>query len=263
MHVPEQSPRGTALMVVPTYQEAENIEALIERLEPVRDLVPLNVLVVDDRSPDGTAAIIRRLQGTRPWLHLMERDGPRGLGAAYRAGFHWGMASGYRYLGEMDADLSHDPDHIPALFAAVVEGADLALGSRYVPGGATEGWPLQRRVLSRGANLFARSLLRLRVRDVTGGYRLYRRGAVRLLLEGTTECAGYGFQVEAVHAIARAGLQILEVPILFRDRRYGESKMSMRTAREAAKRCIALAFTGSSSAPDRHLEPTTNSGVIR
>ena len=253
IHDPMSSP--AALMVVPTYEERQNIEALIGRLDEVRDLVPLDVLVVDDRSPDGTAAVVRGLGRSRPWLHLLERDGPRGLGAAYRAGFAWGIAAGYPFIGEMDADLSHDPAHLPAMFAAVVEGADLALGSRYVRGGGTEGWPLRRRLLSRGANLFARILLRPGVRDVTAGYRLYRAGAVRRLLEGTTECQGYGFQVEAVHVIARSDLQIREIPIVFRDRRYGESKMSSRTALEAAKRCLSLALGHPSSEASTRPQP--------
>jgi dolichol-phosphate mannosyltransferase len=178
----------------------------------------------------------------RPWLHLLRRAGERGLGAAYRAGFAWALERTYSYVAEMDADLSHDPGDLPRLLAAAHGGADLSLGSRYVPGGGAEGWPLRRRLLSRAANLFARALLRLPVRDATGGFRIYSRRAVHLLLEGTTECQGYGFQVEGVHTVISAGLSATEVPIIFRDRTWGDSKMSTSTAIEAAQRCFALGF---------------------
>jgi dolichol-phosphate mannosyltransferase len=148
----------------------------------------------------------------------------------------------------MDADLSHDPSYLPALDDAVRDGANLALGSRYTKGGGSEGWPLQRRLLSRGANLFARTLLRLRTHDVTGGFRVYDKGAIDLLLEQGTECDGYGFQVEGVVAVTRAGLRITEVPITFRDRTFGSSKMSMPIVWEATRRCISLAFSKPSAA---------------
>jgi glycosyltransferase involved in cell wall biosynthesis len=201
------------------------------------------VLFVDDGSPDGTGARIHELRESRPWIHILEREGRMGLGSAYRTGFAWGRAQGYARIGEMDADLSHDPTYLPALDAASRDGADLALGSRYTRGGGSEGWPLQRRILSRGANLFARTLLRLRTHDVTGGFRIYDVRAIDLLLEQGTECDGYGFQVEGVVALTRAGMRITEVPIIFRDRTFGSSKMSMSIVWEATRRCVSLAST--------------------
>jgi dolichol-phosphate mannosyltransferase len=236
-------------MVVPTYNEIENVDTLVERLEEIRDAIAVDVLFVDDGSPDGTGARIHALRASRPWIHIVEREGRMGLGSAYRAGFAWSVEHGYAHIGEMDADLSHDPSYLPALDAAVTKGAQLALGSRYVRGGGSEGWPLQRRLLSRGANLFARTLLRLRTRDVTGGFRVYDRRAITLLLDQGTECDGYGFQVEGVCAVSRAGMRIQEVPIIFRDRAFGRSKMTRSIVWEATRRCISLAFERPRSVP--------------
>jgi dolichol-phosphate mannosyltransferase len=242
------SAHAQLLMVVPTYNEIENVGTLVERIETIRDACPVDVLFVDDGSPDGTGSLIHSLRETRSWIHILERTGRMGLGSAYRAGFAWGRGHGYERIGEMDADLSHDPAYLPALDAAARGGADLALGSRYTKGGGSEGWPLKRRFLSRGANVFARTLLRLPTHDVTGGYRIYDAGAIDLLLRQGTECDGYGFQVEGVTAVTRAGLRITEVPIVFRDRTFGTSKMSMSTVWEATRRCFALAFETQSAA---------------
>src|SRR3954468_17286110 len=169
------SEQAQLVVVVPTYNEIENIDTLVARVTDVRATTPVDVLFVDDGSPDGTGARIHELRATRPWIDILEREGRQGLGSAYRAGFRWALAHGYARIGEMDADLSHDPSYLPTLDAAVRDGADLALGSRYTAGGASEGWPLQRRLLSRGANLFARTLLRLSTKDVTGGFRVDER----------------------------------------------------------------------------------------
>ena len=236
------SENAQLVVVVPTYNEIENVDALVARVEAVRGEAGVDVLFVDDGSPDGTGARIHELRSSMPWINIIEREGRQGLGSAYRAGFRWALAHGYARVGEMDADLSHDPSYLPALDAAVRDGADLALGSRYTAGGGSEGWPLQRRLLSRGANLFARTLLRLPTKDVTGGFRVYDRSAIEVLLEQDTECDGYGFQVEGVYAVARAGMRIQEVPITFRDRAYGRSKMSRSIVWEATRRCVALAF---------------------
>ena len=236
------SEQAQLVVVVPTYNEIENIDVLVARVTDVRAATPVDVLFVDDGSPDGTGARIHELRATRPWISLVEREGRQGLGSAYRAGFRWALANGYARIGEMDADLSHDPSYLTALDAAARAGADLALGSRYTRGGGSEGWPLQRRVLSRGANLFARTLLRLPTKDVTGGFRVYDRQAIELILDQGTECDGYGFQVEGVYAVNRAGMRIVEVPITFRDRAYGRSKMSRSIVWEATRRCVALAF---------------------
>lgn len=238
------APALPVLVVVPTYNEALNVPSLVERVGPVVGGGSFDVLFVDDNSPDGTGDLIADLAATRPWLHLLRRDRPSGLGSAYRAGFGWGLGRDYLLIGEMDADLSHDPDVLPRLVDALVAGeADLAIGSRYVDGGGADGWPLRRRLLSRAANSFARSLLRLSVQDVTAGFRVYRRDAIRLILDEGTRCDGYGFQVEGTVLVARAGGRIAEVPIRFVDRRYGTSKMSGAIMLEAAKRCFALAFT--------------------
>ena len=230
------------VMVVPTYNEIENVDSLVARIEAVRGDLRVDVLFVDDGSPDGTGARIHELRSSRRWIHIVERSGRMGLGSAYRAGFTWAIENGYAEIGEMDADLSHDPTYLPALHAAIASGANLALGSRYVRGGGSEGWPLQRRLLSRGANVFARTLLRLRTRDVTGGFRVYDRDAIEVILEQGTECDGYGFQVEGVCAITRAGMRVVEVPITFRDRAFGRSKMNGAIVWEATRRCFALAF---------------------
>jgi dolichol-phosphate mannosyltransferase len=230
------------LLVVPTYQEIENIDAIVSALAEVRARTPIDVLVVDDGSPDGTADRVRRLQLEHAWLHLLERPAPAGLGSAYRDGFCWALDRGYARIGEMDADLSHDPATIPALVEAMDHGATLAIGSRYVLGGGTTGWPLRRRLLSRGANLFARTLLALPVHDVTAGFRIYDRDAARLVAETGTHCNGYGFQVEAAYAVARAGGTLVEVPITFHERVHGCSKISRATTREATRTCFALAF---------------------
>lgn len=237
---------GSLLVVIPTYNEGENVVALIERLEKVRREHQFDVLVVDDGSPDGTGALVAEHCRSRSWLHLVERDGKRGLGSAYRAGFRWARDRGYSRVGEMDADLSHDPARIRDLDQAVIQGADLALGSRYVPGGGSEGWPLKRRTLSRSANRFARSLLRLRTKDVTGGFRVYTGRAIDLLLSQGTECDGYGFQIESVVALTRSGMNIREVPIIFREREFGRSKMTKSIMVEATRRCFQLAFTSGS-----------------
>jgi dolichol-phosphate mannosyltransferase len=257
-------------MTVPTYNEAPNIPELLGRLDDVRKQTEFDLLVVDDNSPDGTASAVRSMQPSRPWLHLLARTGPLGLGSAYRDGFRWGLDRGYDWLGEMDADLSHAPEALPALVKRAFDGADLVLGSRYVTGGMCPDWPVRRRALSRAANLFARTALRLPIGDVTSGFRIYSQRAARRVLDVGTDCDGYGFQVEAVHAVFRAGLQIAEVPIVFRDRTRGTSKMSLATALEAARRCVTLAVSPaarrvvriprSSTTPGSSLIPPTADG---
>jgi dolichol-phosphate mannosyltransferase len=240
--VTQQQPGAELLVVVPTFNEADNVAPLIQAIEAARRESAFDVLVVDDSSPDGTAALVQQLQADRPWLHLLSRAAPTGLGSAYRAGFRWALERDYGFVGEMDADLSHDPAAIPALHRAAVEGADLAIGSRYVRGGATEGWPARRRLLSWGANAFARTALKLDVRDVTAGFRVYRQRAIRLLLAGAGQCEGYGFQVEGVCAIQRASMTVAEVPITFTERRAGASKLSRKTTVEAVRRVLALSL---------------------
>ncbi|MDQ1403801.1 MAG: dolichol-phosphate mannosyltransferase [Actinomycetota bacterium] len=219
------------LVVLPTYNEATNIAVVLDRL---RAAVPAaDVLVVDDGSPDGTADMADALGVELGQIDVLRRPGKAGLGSAYRAGFRWGMERGYEVMVEMDADLSHDPGALPSLLAAVDGGADLGLGSRYVPGGAIPAWPLHRRLLSRWGNRYAGAVLGLDVRDATGGFRAYRATALEAIDLSRVRAEGYGFQIEMTHRLARADGKIVEVPIQFVDRVRGTSKMSSRIVVEA------------------------------
>jgi dolichol-phosphate mannosyltransferase len=219
------------LVVLPTYEEAANVAEVLRRL---RSAAPsADVLVVDDNSPDGTAEIAERLGRELGGVSVLRRPGKAGLGSAYREGFRWGLEAGYDVLVEMDADLSHDPAALPALLDAVSDGADLAIGSRYVPGGSIPHWSWHRRALSRWGNRYAAAALRLRVRDATSGYRAYRAAVVAKLDLDTVRADGYGFQIEMAYRVASMGGSITEVPISFTDRVRGASKMSGRIVVEA------------------------------
>ena len=218
-----------ALVVIPTYNEAENIEEVVGR---TRSAVPeAHVLVVDDNSPDGTAAIVEGLDDDH--VHLLGRPGKAGLGAAYRAGFAWGAAEGFDVMIEMDADLSHDPAALPTLLAGIDAGADLVIGSRYVPGGSIPDWAWHRKALSRWGNRYAGAMLGLGVADATAGYRAYRATMLDRLDLSSIRADGYGFQIEMTYRTAGAGGTIVEVPISFTDRTKGTSKMSSRIIVEA------------------------------
>lgn len=219
------------LVVVPTYEEVANIDELLDRVHAAAPDV--DVLVVDDNSPDGTGDLVEARAGGAPWLHLLRRPGKAGLGAAYRAGFEWGADRGYEVMVEMDADLSHDPAALPSLLAAVASGADLAIGSRYVPGGSIPDWAWHRRSLSRWANRYASFMLSLPVADTTAGYRAYRTTMLAAIDVPTVQAAGYGFQIEMTQRVAHAGGAIVEVPIAFTDRTRGKSKMSRDIVIEA------------------------------
>ena len=213
-----------SLIVLPTYNEAGNIAEVLRR---VRAAAPAaDVLVVDDSSPDGTAGIARALGEELGGVDVLSRPGKSGLGSAYRAGFRVGCDRGYESLVEMDSDLSHDPAALPSLLRAVEDGADLAVGSRYVPGGSIPQWSWHRRALSRWGNRYAAFMLRLDVADATSGFRAYRSGMVERIDIDAVRADGYGFQIEMAHRVARAGGRIVEVPIEFVDRREGTSKMS-------------------------------------
>lgn len=211
------------LTVIPTYNEKDNLPIVIERL---RAAVPqCDVLVVDDNSPDGTGQLADSMAAQDSQINVLHRTVKDGLGGAYLAGFDWGLAAGYDVLVEMDADCSHQPEQLPLLLQAVEQGADLAIGSRYVPGGKTKNWPAHRQILSRGANLYTRLILGTRVKDITAGYRAYHREALqRLNLEGI-DSKGYVFQVDLAWRSEQAGLRIVEVPITFVEREIGASKM--------------------------------------
>ena len=217
--------------VVPTYNEAANLAQLVELL---RKAVPgIAVLVVDDDSPDGTAAIARGLGADGGDVEVLVRTDRRGLGSAYRDGFRRAIDGGADVCVQIDADLSHDPADLPALLANIEHGADLAVGSRYVPGGRTESWSWSRRWLSRWGNRYAAGLLGLAVNDATAGYRAYRAGALEAMGFEEVTAEGYGFQIEMTHRLVRAGGRIVEFPIEFRDRQAGESKLSQGIVGEA------------------------------
>jgi len=219
------------LVVLPTYNEALNIVEVLRRLhEAVPDA---SVLVVDDASPDNTAAIVEAAAGTLGDIRVLRRPGKSGLGSAYREGFTFGMNEGAEVLVEMDSDLSHDPADLPSLLAAVDHGADLAIGSRYVPGGRIPNWSWHRRMLSRWGNRYAAGVLGLAVNDATSGFRAYRATALKTIDLSEVTADGYGFQIEMTYRLVRRGGRVVEVPIAFVDRVRGTSKMSNRIVIEA------------------------------
>lgn len=222
----------SALVVIPTYQEAENIEDVLSR---VRDEAPdASILVVDDGSPDGTADLAESVGERLGQVAVLRRAAKSGLGPSYRAGFAWGLERGHTILLEMDADLSHDPAVLPQLIAAVGEGGvDLAIGSRYVPGGSVPGWPTSRRLLSQWGNRYVGLMLRMPVRDATAGFRAYRAEILEKIGLEQVRADGYGFQIEMAYEVSKAGGEIREIPITFRDRLRGVSKMSPSIVTEA------------------------------
>jgi dolichol-phosphate mannosyltransferase len=217
------------LVVLPTYNEAQNLEAVVEQ---VLQRLATDVLVIDDNSPDGTGELADRIASRESRVRVLHRPAKLGLGTAYLEGFRVAMAEGYGRVFEMDTDFSHPPADLPRL-AQASQQAELVIGSRYVPGGSTQGWSAHRRLLSRGANLYSRLFLGWRVRDYTSGFRCYDVDALKRVDLAGIAAHGYAFQIEMVHRFARAGLRILEVPIHFVDRRSGVSKMSGAIAREA------------------------------
>lgn len=222
---------GDALVVVPTYDEAANLSDIVAR---VRTAAPsVDVLVVDDDSPDGTGVIADRLAAEDAALHVLHRAVKDGLGAAYLAGFAWGLERDYAHLLEMDADGSHPPERIPDLIAAAAPGTGLAIGSRWVRGGAVRGWSLRRLLLSRAANTYARLALGIGVRDATAGFRAFRRETLLALDLGSVASRGYCFQIDLTRRVVASGTAVREVPITFVEREHGESKMSGSIVREA------------------------------
>jgi dolichol-phosphate mannosyltransferase len=219
------------LVVLPTYEEAANIERMIKS---VRTALPdAGILVVDDGSPDGTAEIAERVGADVGGVEVMRRTAKSGLGSAYRAGFAWGLDRGWNALVEMDCDFSHDPAALPDLVAPLRSGVDLSVGSRYVPGGEIPNWSLSRRLISRGGNIYADTLLGLGIKDSTSGFRAYRAEILRKIDLGAVKAEGYGFQIEMVHQVINQGGKVAEVPICFVDRVEGESKMSTSIVVEA------------------------------
>jgi len=225
-----------AVVCLPTYNERENVERML------RELVRLDVqvLVVDDNSPDGTGAIADRLADELAGVSVLHRDRKEGLGPAYLAGFRQVLHGDADYILEMDCDFSHDPADVPRLIAACEQGADLALGSRYVEGGGTENWGLGRRTVSAGGSLYARALLGIGVRDLTGGFKCFRRAVLERLDLDAVHSKGYAFQIELTYRALRSGFTVEEVPITFVDRKEGTSKMSRTIFLEAVARVPAL-----------------------
>jgi dolichol-phosphate mannosyltransferase len=230
MRLPTMRPMR-ALLVLPTYQEALN---LVEVLDRVRQATPdTQVLVVDDGSPDGTADLAETHGAVVGGVDVLRRPGKSGLGSAYRDGFRWGLERGFDVLLEMDSDLSHDPAALPSLLGAIEHGADLVIGSRYVPGGSIPAWSWHRRLLSRWGNRYAAGVLGLAVNDSTAGYRAYRATMLRRIDLDEVGADGYGFQIEMTYEVVRRGGAVVEVPIAFADRLRGTSKMSSRIVVEA------------------------------
>ncbi|MEP6809119.1 MAG: polyprenol monophosphomannose synthase [Chthoniobacterales bacterium] len=223
------------LIIIPTYNERDSIRALLESIHV--HLPTGDILVVDDGSPDGTGELVREIAATDARVRLLERAGKLGLGTAYLAGFRDALAAGYDYVAGMDADFSHDPAVLPQLVEAMAE-SDLAVGSRYVPGGSTPDWGWHRRGVSRFGNWFARTLLRLPVRDCTTGYKCYRRELLEMLSLKPIDLVGYAFLIETTYRAVEAGARIKEVPITFIDRRVGKSKMSIAIMIEAFRYVI-------------------------
>ncbi|MDO4716611.1 MAG: polyprenol monophosphomannose synthase [Propionibacteriaceae bacterium] len=218
------------LVIIPTYNEAENIEAITARL---RAAVPrAHVLIADDNSPDGTGAIADRIAERDDHVHVMHRKGKEGLGAAYLAGFHWGLERDYQVLVEMDADGSHQPEQLPSMLAAL-EDADMVKGSRWVRGGSVVNWAKSRELLSRGASLYTRAWLGLPVKDTTGGFTAFRASTLRGISLDEIASAGYCFQIDLVWRAVRVGFRVKEVPIEFMEREFGTSKMSRNIITEA------------------------------
>jgi dolichol-phosphate mannosyltransferase len=214
-----------AVVCVPTYEERENLEPLVRALAEVLDTGRDRVLVIDDGSPDGTGELADRLAAELPWLDVLHRTRKEGIGRAYLAGFTRVLAGDAELVLEMDCDFSHDPRDVPRLIAACEEGADLALGSRWVDGGGTVNWGLLRRLISRGGSLYARLVLGVGVRDLTGGFKCFRRVVLETIDRDAIAARGYGFQIEGTYRALRKGFAVVEVPITFVDRRVGESKM--------------------------------------
>jgi dolichol-phosphate mannosyltransferase len=237
------------LVIVPTYNERDNLPEIVAAVH--EHLPQADLLVVDDNSPDGTGALADELAARDKKLHVLHRAGKQGLGTAYVAGFKWALdrRSGrdYQFLFEMDCDFSHDPKYLPLMLARARDGADLVLGSRYVDGGGTVNWGPMRKMISRGGSLYARTILGIGVRDVTGGFKCFRRATLEKLDLDTVSAQGYGFQIEMTYRTIKHGMRVEEIPIVFVDRRVGQSKMSKKIFLEALTLVWKLRLAGAGS----------------
>jgi len=219
------------LVIVPTYNERENLEPLVT--QSLAALHDSDLLVVDDASPDGTGALADELAARSDRVHVLHRSRKEGLGPAYHAGFRWALERRYDEVIEMDCDFSHAPSDLPRLVDAARDGADLVIGSRYIPGARIEGWPWYRHLLSAAANLYARTLLGRSVRDWTSGFKCFRRAALQAVLDAGAPANGYVFQVQGTHGVRRRGYSVVELPVVFRERTQGESKVRYNSTVEA------------------------------
>jgi dolichol-phosphate mannosyltransferase len=237
---PSEADAAWLLVVVPTYNERENLPGIVRR---VRRAVPAaHVLVVDDASPDRTGVLAEELAAQDGQIRVLHRDAKHGLGAAYLAGFDWALREGYSLIAQMDADGSHPPEALPAMLERLAD-ADLVIGSRYVPGGSVVNWPRHRELLSRGGNLYSRLALRVGIRDITAGYRLFRREVLAELGLSDVASQGYCFQIDMAWRAVQAGFRVREVPITFTERVRGESKMNGSIVREALWRVTQWGLT--------------------
>ena len=227
------------IVIIPTYKEKENIEAMVTTIFSLP--AKFDILIIDDNSPDGTADIIKRLQSLYPNLHLIERPGKMGLGTAYLAGFEWALEKGFDYIFEMDADFSHDPKDLLKLFKACDEdGADLAIGSRYISGVNVVNWPLSRVLMSYFASIYVRIITGMRIKDTTAGFKCYKKEVLQKIRDYHIRSKGYGFQIEMKFTAWKLGYKIVEVPIIFTDRKLGTSKMSGGIFNEAFRGVLRM-----------------------
>ncbi len=224
------------LVIIPTYKEKENIEALVKTISSLS--IPFDILIIDDNSPDGTASVVKNLQSENKNLHLIERPGKMGLGSAYKTGFKWALENGFDYIFEMDADFSHNPDDLVRLYKACNDdGADVAIGSRYVSGVNVINWPLSRVLMSYFASIYVRLITGMKIMDTTAGFKCYRKEVLENIHPEQIKSKGYGFQIEMKFIAWKLGYKIVEVPIIFTDRRLGSSKMTGGVFNEALMGC--------------------------
>jgi len=229
--------RLRALVCLPTYDEKDNVVPMTAAI--LAATPDVDVLIIDDNSPDGTGQLADGIAAREPRVKVLHRAGKEGLGKAYLAGFDWALGHGYELILEMDADFSHDPKYLPGMLEAA-RGADLVLGSRNIPGGGTVNWGVGRKIISRGGSLYARTILGIPVRDLTGGFKCFHRKVLESIDLATVECSGYAFQIELTFRALRRGFRVVEFPIVFVDRRVGQSKMSKRIVLEALRKVWSI-----------------------
>lgn len=232
---------NSALVIIPTYNEHENLEAITSAVLSSESRA--DILVVDDNSPDGTGQLADDLAKKHARIHVLHRQQKQGLGKAYLEAFAWALAQGYQLIIEMDADFSHDPKYLPVLIDTALGGADLVVGSRYVPGGGTVNWGLVRRLISKGGSLYARSILGVQIRDLTAGFKCFNRRVLEAIELDQVQASGYAFQIELTYRALKKGFTVKEVPIMFEDRRVGQSKMSQKIFIEGMTTVWKIKFT--------------------